>query len=103
MPAAFTAAGAEIVSAVGEPAAAPRSVSSAIATTTKTSVATAIGVDFAANLEHDRFSTPAYARRLASLLPAADVEVITAAAHHPQAEHPDVYAGVVTAFLDRPT
>jgi pimeloyl-ACP methyl ester carboxylesterase len=53
--------------------------------------------------EHDRFSTPAYARRLASLLPAADVEVIAAAAHHPQAEHPDVYAGVVTAFLDRPT
>jgi pimeloyl-ACP methyl ester carboxylesterase len=52
--------------------------------------------------EHDPFSTPAYARRLARLLPAADVEVIAAAAHHPQAEQPEAYARIVTAFLDRP-
>lgn len=52
--------------------------------------------------ERDRFSTPAYAGRLASLLPAAHVEVIAAAAHHPQAEHPQAYAEIVTAFLDSP-
>ena len=52
--------------------------------------------------EHDPFTDPGYARQLASRLPDAQVEVVPAAAHHPQSEHPDRYAALVQQFLSTP-
>lgn len=49
---------------------------------------------------HDPFAGPAYALRLASELPHADVHVLGRTRHHPQQERPEAYAAVVRAFLD---
>jgi pimeloyl-ACP methyl ester carboxylesterase len=48
----------------------------------------------------DPFSDPRYAAEVAALLPRARVEVIEAAAHHPQSEHPARYARLAREFLD---
>jgi pimeloyl-ACP methyl ester carboxylesterase len=49
--------------------------------------------------EHDRFSGPAYADDLAGLLPHARLQVIRAAAHHPQSERPQAFLTTVGPFL----
>ena len=48
----------------------------------------------------DPFSDPRYAAEVAAILPRARVEVIEAAAHHPQSEHPEMYAQLAREFLD---
>ncbi|MFI7081462.1 alpha/beta fold hydrolase [Micromonospora sp. NPDC049903] len=49
---------------------------------------------------HDPFADPAYALRLASALPRADVHVLGRSRHHPQQERPAAYTAVARAFLD---
>lgn len=48
----------------------------------------------------DPFSDPRYASEVAAILPRARVEVIEAASHHPQSEHPELYARLAREFLD---
>ena len=49
--------------------------------------------------EHDPFADPGYAHDLARRLPHAQVRVVANAAHHPQSEYPQLYAGLVGEFL----
>ena len=49
--------------------------------------------------EHDPFAGPDYACDLARRLPRAQVRTVANAAHHPQSEHPRLYAGLVGEFL----
>jgi len=47
----------------------------------------------------DAFATPAYARTLAGLLPAATVDVVPDAGHHVQSERPEPYRRAALDFL----
>jgi len=51
--------------------------------------------------EHDPFAPPSYAADLATCMPRADVAVLAATAHHPQAERPEEYARLAHQFLER--
>jgi pimeloyl-ACP methyl ester carboxylesterase len=51
---------------------------------------------------HDPFAGPDYALAVSSALPAADLVVLSASAHHPQAERPDAVAALVAGHLGDP-
>ena len=51
--------------------------------------------------EQDRFATPDYARRLAGLLPKAELQLIPGAGHYPHVEQSEKVASAIAAFAAR--